>query len=353
MGTNTYDTVIANEGFALYSLSFPQFSPDSGQLVSVKLTANVSASYGFTLRNADTKAGTYQLNIGQEAQFSGSYGTPYLDITPSYVGTYTLDPGQSQTSPPFPFLTNHLSTDSITANVADFLGNGKVHVNYMSFVYTNLWANDHTSYFFSSAVNSTTQFSMQYLYCKAGIVLATDITRWTAILTAPLTAQLDWSVANETAGRQYEIQRSSDGHTFTTIARLPAVTAIGPADYAYTDHLPDAGGTRFYYRLQIIDNNRFTWSPIKEISVGAGETALRLYPNPATDHIDLATGTANSDWQVDILSASGGLVQREAFLQSNLLHLAFSHPMSTGTYFARVTDIRGQRVFLSSFLIVR
>ena len=351
LGTHNYDTTLSNDGYGYYGLSFPQFSPDSGQLLSVKLTATTTATYGFNLRNVDTKAGTYQLNIGQEDQFSAAFASPWLNITPYHVGIYTLNPGETQSAAPIPFLTNNVSSDSITGNVVPFLGNGSVNINYMSFVYTNLWANDHTAYFFSSAMTSTTKVAMQYLYCKANVVLATDITRWTALLTAPLTTQLDWSVANETGGRQYEIQRSSDGHTFTTIALIPANAADGSADYVYTDHLPDAGSGHWFYRLQIHDHDRVTWSAVKEISVEAGEKPLRIYPNPATDHIDIATGTAVSDWQVDILSASGGLVQHENILQSDLLHLSFNRRLSAGTYFARITDLRGQRVLVSSFLV--
>jgi len=342
---------VSNNGYAVYSLNFPQFNPDSGQLLSVRLTATTSATFGYSLTNLDVKTGTYQLNIGQEDQFSAAYGTPWLNIIPYHVGVYTLNTGESQTAAPFPFLTNNVSTDSITTNVAPFLGNGKVNINYLSFVYTNIWANDHTAYNFSSQISSSTKVAMQYLYCKANIVLASDMTRWTAVLTAPLTTQLDWSVANEKAGRNYELQRSGDGHTFTTIATIPANTVDGSANYGYTDHFPDAGSGHWFYRLQIYDNNRFTWSPVREISINGGDKSLHIYPNPATDHIDIATGSAASDWQVDIFSASGGFVQRQDFLQSNLLHLSFNHHLSAGTYFARITDLRGQRVSISSFIV--
>ncbi|HEY4108450.1 T9SS type A sorting domain-containing protein [Puia sp.] len=351
LGTKTYDTVLTNTGFAIYSLNLPQFNPDSGQLVSVRFTATVNSTYGFNLKNIDASPATYDLNIGQEDQINVPNLAPYLNITPMYVGTYTLAPGQSQVSAPFPFMNNHVSTDSITGNVAPFLGNGKINVSYMSFAYTNLWAYNHANYQFGNDLNSSTQLSMQYLYCKAGVVLETDLIRWSAVLTAPRTVKLDWSVADEKAGRQYEIQRSEDGHSFITIGMLAAGSSDATADYTYTDDLPPTTTGSRYYRLQIRDNTRFSWSPVKQISVEAAGKALRIFPNPATDHIDIATGTANSDWQVDILSATGGLVQRSNFPQSNFLHIVFNTHLSAGTYFARITDLRGQKVQVSSFIV--
>ncbi|HLZ87833.1 MAG TPA: T9SS type A sorting domain-containing protein [Puia sp.] len=351
MGTRTYDTTLTNNGFGNYNLSFPQWSPDSGQLVSVKLTANVTSTYGYNLRNVTASPATYMVNIGQEDQISAAFGAPFTSLTPQYVGTYTLQAGESQLVAPFPFLTNHISSDSLTGNVATFLGNSSVNINYLSFTYTNLVAYNNASYYYSNTINTTTQFSVQYLYCQAGVVLAANLTRWTATLTAPSTVELDFTAVNEVAGRRYEIQRSSDGHSFTTIATQTATSDGLTADYTYTDHLPTGAGGKWYYRLQVVDNGTFSWSAVREIDVNAMEKNLRIYPNPATDHIDIATGTANSDWQTDILSASGMLVQRETLLNSGLLHIPFRNRLSAGTYFVRITDLRAQKTQVSSFIV--
>ena len=351
LGAKTYDTTLTNNGYANYSLSFPQWSPDSGQLVSVKISANVTNTYGFILRNVNTVPANYDLFIGQEDQFTLASSAPYTSINPLHVGTYSLTPGQSEIDAPFPFLTNQLASDSITGNTAPFLGSGTVNVNYLSFTYTNLVAYNNASYYFSNSVNSTTQFSLQYLYCKAGIVLAANLTRWSATLTAPLTIQLDWSTVNETAGREYDLQRSSDGHSFTTIATTPATGDATAADYNYTDHLPYGSTGDLYYRLQIRDKDEYSWSPVRQIDLGAAEKTLRIYPNPVTDHIDIATGTAASDWNVEIFSTSGSLVQRETLLMSNILHVPFNNRLSAGTYFVRLTNLRGQKTLVSSFVV--
>lgn len=351
LAAKSYDTTLSNNGYGYYTLPFPQFNPDSGQLISVKLSANVTSTYGFTLTNINPIPVSYNLTIGQKDMYWVSDRPSVMITTPKPIGTYVLAPGQSVSQPAFPFMTNNVTADSITNATAPFMGNGSVSVQYMSFSYVDLEAANHYPYLYQNSISSATRFSMSYLYCRTGIILATDLTRFTAILAAPLTVRLDWSAVNETAGRQYQVQRSEDGRAFTTIATLNANGELNSTDYTYNDILPNGTAGNIFYRLQINDKGKFTWSPVKQVSVESPEKNLRIYPNPATDHIDIATGTANSDWQVDLLSASGGIVQRGSFLQSNLLHLSFNTRLSAGTYFARITDLRAQRVYVSSFIV--
>jgi len=81
-------------------------------------------------------------------------------------------------------------------------------------------------------------------------------------------------------------------------------------------------------------------------------TGVQIYPNPATDFINLVPDMADvTDWQVDILSATGTLVQRNVFMQSKLMTVNFRNRLAAGTYFVRATDLRGQRSISATFLI--
>jgi hypothetical protein len=351
LATKSYDTTLNNNGFAVYTLPFPQFDPDSGQLISIKLSANVTSTYGFNLTNLNPTPATYDMTVGQEDMYMVTGRSSVVRMTPKPIGTYTLGTGESESPSPFPLMTNNVTVDSITDATGPFLGKNAVSVKYMSFTYTSLLAYNSPANTFNSSTNSSTKFSMSYLYCRIGVVLATDLTRFTATLAAPSTVRLDWSAVIETASRQYEIQRSEDGHLFTTIATMNSNGDLSSTNYTYNDILPNGTNGNVFYRLQINDQGKLTWSPIKQLSIESPGKSLRIYPNPATDHIDIATGTPNSDWQVDILSTSGNLVQRAAFLQSNLLHLTFGTHLSAGTYFARITDLRGQHVLVSSFMV--
>ena len=352
LATRTYDTTLSSNGFGMYNLSFPQWSPDSGLLVSAKVSAMVSSQYGFTLRKADSGFASYQLAIGQEDQFSSpALASPFSNTMSRFINTYPLAPGDVVTTPPFSFLNGHIASDSITDNVTPFLGTGKVNFNYLSFTYTNLITTNNFAYYYSANIVNHMTFSVQYLYCNNGVALATNLTRFSAALAPPRTTQLAWSAVNETAGRFYEIQRSSDGKTFTTIASVPAVGTEESADYTFPDNLPDSAAGSWFYRLQIHDQASLSFSPVREVSVASMENTFRIYPNPATSYINVITGQSPGDWQVEIFAANGNLVQRTTALQSGTLHIGFNTRLAAGTYFVRLTNLHGQKNYTSSFVV--
>jgi hypothetical protein len=352
--TRTYDTALTSNGFGVFNLNFPQFSPDSGTLVSVKLLARVNSLYGFTLRNADTLADTYSLTVGEEDEFSGpALPDPYTNITSQPIGNYPLNPGQSVTQAPVDFLDNHLSGDSITA-VSSFLGSGLVNLRYQAFTFTNLSTINNASYYYSAGISNTLTFSLQYLYCHSGALLAMDLSGWSAIPVGPRNVQLNWAATNETTGQEYIIQRSGDTHNFTNLATLPATADGSTAYYGYRDELPEDAGSNWYYRLQILDaSGQASYSSIKEVSLTPGARGLQVYPNPAADFINLVPDLpGTTDWQVDIFAADGNLVQRSAYIQTHTMLINFSNKLSAGTYFIRALDLRGQRTISATFIVL-
>jgi hypothetical protein len=358
LATRSYDTALTSNGFGIYAMSVPQFSPDSGLLVSVKLSATTTSQYGFTLKNADTANAIYSLTLGQEDQFSGAaLSSPFTNVMSQFINTYPLTPGQQVVTPSFQFLNGHVSSDSITANTAPFLGTGKVNLSYMSFTYTSLTTtNNSTYYYYSNTIANNLHFTVQYLYCQADIALPATLTRFSAILTSPHTTQLNWAAVNETAGRSYDIQRSSDGREFATIGSIAAQGDESGAEYGYADTLPGNGIGNWYYRLQIHDKDQLSWSPIKEITVSAPAFAqstpsLSVYPNPATDHTTVNTGGVVDDWQVDVLSANGDLIERTTFLQSAVLAISFRTHLAAGTYFIRLLSLHTSKNYTLPILL--
>ncbi len=345
LATRSYDSALTSNGFGIYAMNVPQFNPDSGLLVSVKLSATTTSQYGFTLRNSDTANATYSLTLGQEDQFSGAaLGSPFTSVMSQFINNYAMTPGQQVITPPFTFLNGHISSDSITGNTAPFLGTGHVNLSYMSFTYTSLTTANNATYYYSNNISNNLHFTVQYLYCQADIALPAKLTRFSVLLTSPHTTQLDWAAVNETAGRSYDIQRSSDGREFTTFASVAAEGSESGAEYTYADTLPGIGIGNWYYRLQIHDQGQLSWSPVKEITVSApavnqSKPSLSVYPNPAADYTTVNTGGIVDDWQVDVLSSNGDLIQRATFLQSAVLTISFRAHMAAGTYFIRLQSL--------------
>jgi hypothetical protein len=357
LGTRTYDTALTSDGFGIYHLHFPQFNPDSGTLVSIHISALTNTLYGFTLRNEDSLSATYALTVGVQDQFTGpALPANYSNITSQSLGNFPLNPGQEVTQSPVNLLQNHVSTDTVTA-ITTFLGTGQVSLQYQAFTFTNLNAANHASYYYSAGIANTMTFSVEYQYNKSAGILPTDLAAWTATPFGPRTVQLSWTATDEQAGRQYVIQRGTDDHSFQNIATLSATADGNTAQYQYPDELPVNGDNgvndNWYYRLQIQDAaGQVTWSPIRAVKLDAMATGVQVYPNPATDFINLIPDlTDATDWQVDILSATGTLVQRNVFMQSRMMTVNFRNRLAAGTYFVRAIDLRGQRSISATFLV--
>jgi hypothetical protein len=100
-------------------------------------------------------------------------------------------------------------------------------------------------------------------------------------------ALLQWQIANELNVAKYNIQRSLDGNSFTTIG---AVNSTGNStetkNYTYTDYtINNLNAGRIYYQLQMVDiDGKLTYSKI-EVVKPVADMLVSIAPNPVHDHI--------------------------------------------------------------------
>jgi hypothetical protein len=370
LGSRSYDTLISGPGYGIYTLSFPKWNPDSGTLVSVRLSAKVSQQYGFSLKNADLMPSSYTILVGRYDAFSSpAMGVSFSNTIERTIGIFALEPAASVTSSPFPFLQNYASTDSITDMVAPFAGTGNLSFVYAPVTYTDIHANNNASYSYSATAADSIHFSISYQFCNVGL-LASSLINFSALPEDPSAVALSWTMANEEAGRNYEVQQSRDGAQFTSVGSLSSVVGgTGNAEYAYNWSLAvglaaasqtvPAGSNaaamtgKWYFRLKIVSaDGRTGYSDIKQVTLGSmNGGGLRLYPVPATDFINLSFPDAGEDWQVDVFSADGRLVFRQDYPGALAARLNFGQIFSRGTYFVRVTGRRANKNYTSSFLV--
>lgn len=89
------------------------------------------------------------------------------------------------------------------------------------------------------------------------------------------TALLQWKVVQEINMSHYEVERSADGNTFTSVG---SVAAAGTAAYAFTDINPIAGLS--YYRLKVVNaDGSFFYSSTITLTVSISGF-VTLTPNP-------------------------------------------------------------------------
>ena len=95
------------------------------------------------------------------------------------------------------------------------------------------------------------------------------------------TSLLYWNVANEVNFDKYNVERSTDGKTFSEIG---SVKAMEESKYNFTDYHPEKGTN--YYRLQMLNlDGSYGYSPIRMLQFGNDKTALNIFPNPVKDEI--------------------------------------------------------------------
>jgi hypothetical protein len=230
---------------------------------------------------------------------------------------------------------------------------------------------NNASYFYGATTRDTIHFSLTYLYCTGGGLLASSLTRFTASLRGANTAQLSWTMAGEQSGRQYEVQESRDGSRFTTVGTLPSVAGYsspggiqggggtvqgsGPGtDHDYDYNVPGLAQGKWYFRIKMDDGlGRSLYSEIRTVVVGSTSgTGPSLYPNPAVDHVNIILDpSVAGNWQVEVLAANGSLVQREYFLNARTARLNFNYKLAAGAYFIRATDQSTTKNYVSSFVI--
>ena len=91
--------------------------------------------------------------------------------------------------------------------------------------------------------------------------------------------QVNWSIANEGDTRYYDIQKSTNGSSFSKIGE---VNATGSKDYIFTDDKPSKGIN--YYRVKSVSvSGAIFYTNIANATFGFGDKSLvAVYPNPVT-----------------------------------------------------------------------
>jgi hypothetical protein len=157
---------------------------------------------------------------------------------------------------------------------------------------------------------------------------------------------VNWATASEQRNAGFEVQRSADGVSFTTLATVAGMgTTQNAHTYSYFDAAPLRATT--YYRLKQLDlDGAFAYSPVVAVQAAATSTAaLSIYPNPTTDR-------ATVTWEMPIERAGrwyltnslGQVVHTEALGAETTSSLSVDlQPYPAGSYILSV-EVGGQVV---------
>lgn len=161
-------------------------------------------------------------------------------------------------------------------------------------------------------------------------------------------AQLEWATASEQNNKGFEIERSTDGRTWTKIGFVKSLSESGNSnvklDYSLIDNNP-ANGQNFYRLKQMDMDGKFEYSLVKTVTFEKAN-AISLYPNPAKDNVNIA-GLQGGE-SIIIYDVSGRLMYQAKSENSNV-NIPLN-ALSAGTYHISIIGTDGK---VSSHKVVK
>jgi hypothetical protein len=146
---------------------------------------------------------------------------------------------------------------------------------------------------------------------------------------------IDWSITSERNNKEFVIERSEDGRSFSSIGNIQAnQNGTFPSNYQYIDFNPIDGIS--YYRIKQVDiSGLFSYSQISAVSNSSNQMFInglgKLCPNPAST-TDPITIEVLQDVQLEIYNDLGKcLLNKTIFKGINFLSLSRSE-FSSGLY---------------------
>ena len=159
-------------------------------------------------------------------------------------------------------------------------------------------------------------------------------------------ALINWSVSDEETNHHYDLQRSLNGSSFTTIATINKNgSGNGIHGYTYTDaNITTLGSPVIYYRLKQVDiDSRYSFSEIRKININLKTNAITVYPNPVTDGFYVIIPTVQPGMERNIKlvlnNAAGQVVltrQISALQAANYYFDVKNISLAGGNYFLQI-----------------
>jgi hypothetical protein len=188
-------------------------------------------------------------------------------------------------------------------------------------------------------------YTCKYL-ADAGGALPIKLTAFNGKLNTETEATLAWTSSLEENSFQYEVQRSADGRTFTTVGKVTAKgTSFDAVKYSFNDPLPGAGA--YYYRLKMVDlDGKSELSKVVYVNSKKGNGIVtKIFPNPFKSEIQLIGATSadlNTQGNIKVFNVSG---QQVGFRIVGANAIAIDPNAGKGLYFINIKTAAQNQIF--------
>jgi Secretion system C-terminal sorting domain len=154
--------------------------------------------------------------------------------------------------------------------------------------------------------------------------------------------RLNWYVEQEADTKLYEVEKSTNGTSFSKISQQPSLQKDA---WIYTDYDAAPASGWNYYRLKITDKlSKQTYAGVVKVYFGKNTAVVKLFPNPTTDVVNIQLpGAYSGKVALQLYSSTGVLISSvrptAASVQLNVRQLA------AGNYFLQVVDGNERKVY--------
>ena len=173
---------------------------------------------------------------------------------------------------------------------------------------------------------------------REAAILPVSLVKFTASIINGHRSVINWSTSQEINNRYYIVEKSNNGQTFTTVAKVSGNgTTSLKHTYSITDDISTADNV-IYYRLKQVDfDDKFNYSHIITLKINDENKVLNISPNPFVSYINV-----KMDWlkneiiSVNILDVEGKILvnkKLQASKGANNLRMNELSNLSSGSYF--------------------
>ena len=160
---------------------------------------------------------------------------------------------------------------------------------------------------------------------------------------------LSWIAENEINFKYFQVERSVNGTTFTTIGQ---VTSANLHNYSYKDDVDALRGRRVYYRLKKVDRDgKFSYTETFTLHI-PNNTKFSVYPNPASGAVQLQlNNTVAGKVTIQVADALGRIVQQQTLSVTGSTIKLNTSALGNGTYLVKM--IYNGEQFIQKIMIAK
>lgn len=146
--------------------------------------------------------------------------------------------------------------------------------------------------------------------------------------------QLAWITQNEENTSHFDVEKSTNGISFTAIGNVTAENTFGTHNYGFKDLHPVEKVN--YYRLKQFDKDgKYVYSRTVAVNFQRDGKSMVVSPNPAKDIITINLSSVSGNIQLELFDALGKLVMKKECKGDAAINASVGH-LPAGIYWIKV-----------------